>query len=477
MFDNKLVLAIEIGKDYIKGVRFRSSLKGPHFEGAGFTSLSVKEEEGWNRAANNGLTLVFDKMKPEKTEVISIMPGHLFFLRNYSFPMTNQRKVKQAIPFEMEGDIPLPLEDVVIDSVVIKEKKGAKVFAFALPKEIFKEHLNLFPEGFKPRIVIPDFVSLSFLKLSEQKEDTGILEVGDEKLTLIASKHSKLKAARSIASKNKDGLSNSDITELDSTLKEWARTGIDIKKIYLCGDNTSNVDNEDLSDKLDLDLEDLAPSLNSIGQISTKKKDYDKLKEPSRFASLIGAGYINIDVNLLRSEEEEERAAVLRKRVITSSIGLAILLLLGLTDLFITYSSIKGQYSEAKLAVSKAFQEAMPEVKNIPIGKEKAQLETAIKKEKESLRLIKGDASIDFDLLKVLDSFISEPLTGNVVITELRIEKEISFQGEAKKQGAIDTFVESLRKASTVKDVTIKRIEHIVDSFRFLGTATVEDGD
>jgi hypothetical protein len=119
----------------------------------------------------------------------------------------------------------------------------------------------------------------------------------------------------------------------------------------------------------------------------------------------------------------------------------------------------------------------MPEVKNIPIGKEKAQLKTAIKKEQENLRLIKGGASIDFDLLKVLDSFISEPLAGNVVITELRIEKEISFQGEAKNQGDIDTFVESLRKTSMVKDVTIKRIEHIVDSFRFLGTATVKDGD
>jgi hypothetical protein len=371
----------------------------------------------------------------------------------------------------LEGDIPLPLEDVVIDAVAIKEKKGAKVFAFALPKELFKEHLNLFPEGFKPKIVIPDFVSLSFLKLSEQKEEAGILEVGDEKLTLIATSSGKLHAARSIASKNKNGIANGDVKEIASTLTDWKANGIDIKKVFICGDHAGDVKKDDLSTQINADIIDIAPSSNSDSHISLKKGDSTRIKDPSRFASLIGTGYINLDVNLLRSEEEEKKAEYFRKRIIQSGIALAILLILGLIDLFISYSFLQNQYSDAKQEVRRTFQEILPQVNNIV--DEKSQLKTAIKEEKDNLQLIRGETLADYDIFPVLDSFINETLVGNVVITELKIEEDISFQGEAKDQASIDAYIESLRKASHIGEVIIKRIEHIIDSFRFQGTATV----
>ncbi|MFQ5901099.1 MAG: hypothetical protein ACE5IH_06030 [Thermodesulfobacteriota bacterium] len=457
MIGNRLVLSIEIGKDYINGLKFSPSLKGPRFQDTGFATISVKEGEEWKDAASRVLKTALSAEKPDSIEIIAIIPGHLFFLRNYTFPITNPRKVRQAIPFEMEGDIPLPLENVVIDSVIMKSGGETEAFAFAIPREILKEYTDPFPDGFKPRVVIPDFVALSFLNVPESRSGTGILiETGHKKITFAAIHHKRLIAAHSIPLSS-EGLVDREIKELVLTLKEWMERKIEIEKVYICGKHIKEIEKADIKSKLGIGIEPL--------------KGYDK--KELIFASLIGSGYMDLDINLLRSEEDARKQEVLRKRAMVSGIGLLILLFLGGIDLFLNYTLLNNQYNSLKSEVRQVFKEILPEVKNIV--NEEVQLKTALDKEKKSLLLLKGGMLQSFDLLLVLDPLFENDFEDGLVITEVRIEEEIYFHGEAKDQGSVDTFIKAIKKEKGIKGVRIDRVEHRKDFLRFQGEILIGD--
>ncbi len=95
------------------------------------------------------------------------------------------RKIRNVVRFELEGDIPLPMQNVVVDCLFMsKRDKGAEVIAFALPKSTLITYMELFPNDYKPNFLTPDLVSLSFLTPNEKSDIYGVFDLGIDKVAL-----------------------------------------------------------------------------------------------------------------------------------------------------------------------------------------------------------------------------------------------------------------------------------------------------
>ena len=60
-----------------------------------------------------------------QTPVVTALACREVFLRTLSLPFADAEKVSQVAPFEMEGLIPLPLEEVAVGCVVLGADESA----------------------------------------------------------------------------------------------------------------------------------------------------------------------------------------------------------------------------------------------------------------------------------------------------------------------------------------------------------------
>jgi general secretion pathway protein L len=103
--------------------------------------------------------------------VISSIPGHQFSQRTVTLPFGDRKRVEKALPFELEDNVPFPLDDVEIDHVVQDrpdaeadkkdKKKEATVLGIMLPKTVLRQHLDfLASAGMDPQVIVPSYVGL-----------------------------------------------------------------------------------------------------------------------------------------------------------------------------------------------------------------------------------------------------------------------------------------------------------------------------
>ncbi len=95
----------------------------------------------------------------KKKEVICSVPEYKTFVKILEMPLIDPEEAEEAVRWEAEDSIPLPLEKVFLDWKIIErypEKKKMKVAVVAAPKEIILgriqvlEYAGLLPVGFEP---------------------------------------------------------------------------------------------------------------------------------------------------------------------------------------------------------------------------------------------------------------------------------------------------------------------------------------
>ena len=91
--------------------------------------------------------------------IVSSVPGHYFSQRTIPFPFADRNRVEKALPFEIEDSVPFPLDDVVLDHVILEGAGGGTgagvpketpVLGLMLPKEILRRHLELLASASGP---------------------------------------------------------------------------------------------------------------------------------------------------------------------------------------------------------------------------------------------------------------------------------------------------------------------------------------
>jgi general secretion pathway protein L len=120
--------------------------------------------------------------------ILVAMPGDRLAVRVLELPFADPRKVEQVIPFELEGQIVTPLEEVVYDHRIL-EGDGEETRVLSVAARI--DDLGKLLEGYKELGVSPRSVFAAPVMYRSAHEASGAVAddiplVGDEDVTLVA---------------------------------------------------------------------------------------------------------------------------------------------------------------------------------------------------------------------------------------------------------------------------------------------------
>lgn len=127
------------------------------------------------------------------------LPSSFAMFRNWTFPFSSRKQIAQALEFELEQEIPLPLENCVTATLFgTKDSEGRDVVSATLPGNVLKTFLEeLQHHGINPQVVTLDAFSLNAVaEKLEINTPTLLLHIDAEQVLLL---YLKERAAYAIA--------------------------------------------------------------------------------------------------------------------------------------------------------------------------------------------------------------------------------------------------------------------------------------
>ncbi|MBJ20791.1 MAG: pilus assembly protein PilM [bacterium] len=134
-------------------------------------------------------------------QVACALPAHQLSTRRLEFPFSDQRRLAQAIPFEIEAETPFDLEDIFVDWNILVAERARGVVAASLAK---KEHVSSLLEGFEAAGCVPQVLEAEGLVLANLAPVFGLegtqlmVDIGHETTTFCALINGRPALARSI---------------------------------------------------------------------------------------------------------------------------------------------------------------------------------------------------------------------------------------------------------------------------------------
>jgi type IV pilus assembly protein PilM len=200
----QVILAIDAGSYSIKLARAERTLGEfylTEFHEIPLTGHDVLTRE---QATTALLTRFFEEHPIHYDTALASLSGLQTSFRLLDFPFTQMKKIDSAIEFELENYVPLPVEDLWIDYVVLeKTDKASKVLAVYTPKAELVKFLNMLTNAdCDPRHVGVEGLDLANLYHSGLLPPEGsyaILDLGHSKTNLILMQGPNLRAVRTIA--------------------------------------------------------------------------------------------------------------------------------------------------------------------------------------------------------------------------------------------------------------------------------------
>lgn len=153
----------------------------------------------------------------DRTQIVLSLPQRDLSSRRLKFPFTDRLKISQSLPFELEDEIPLNLEDALFESRILRQSKSqSEVFALAVPRnkvqDLYKlgQDVNLpikilCPEGVALANLLENFNSSLPMETQESSLEGGggpleiLLNLGYRHSVLSAFENRRLVASRSFS--------------------------------------------------------------------------------------------------------------------------------------------------------------------------------------------------------------------------------------------------------------------------------------
>ena len=196
-------VGLDIGQTGLKAVRFRRRLSGretvDYFQHP--LPFSRPEDLEPARRVQSLRGFLWHHGLYATDRLVTAIPCQDLFVRTLSFPFNDAAKLAQVVPFEVENLVPMPLEDLAVDSLVLppglshegppRETKGSEVLVTAAPRDKVAEHLRFLAQAdIEPSAINVDAMALFSVTQYLQEEgaavpqDLAIIDIGASKTTL-----------------------------------------------------------------------------------------------------------------------------------------------------------------------------------------------------------------------------------------------------------------------------------------------------
>jgi Tfp pilus assembly PilM family ATPase len=200
----QVILAIDAGSHSIKLAKAERALG--EFQVTEFHEipLTISEVLTREQATTALLTRFFEEHPIYYDTALASLSGLHTSFRMLDFPFTQSKKIESALEFELENYVPLPIEDLLTDYVVVdKVENLSKVLAVYTPKVEFVKFLNMLSHAnCEPRYVGVESLDLANLYHSGLLPPEGnyvILDLGHSKTNLVLMQGPHLRAVRTLS--------------------------------------------------------------------------------------------------------------------------------------------------------------------------------------------------------------------------------------------------------------------------------------
>lgn len=458
------ILALDLGSHTLKATLIESTLRGCHVAG-----LFQQQRDSSRPLA--GQLQEFCVMHDLRADtVLSCLPGDVITYRMLSLPFAYARQLSQAVPFELESQIPFGLEEVVVaDQVVKRSEGGATVLAVAVPKTILSDHLEtLTAAGLDPAGVnITPLASLSMLQFAgvECSGVTALLDVGENRTSVVLLQDGVLLGLRTLSiGLSRTGGFTAFMRELRWSLlvlgeDEPAR----LSRIFLCGGGAyfPQLKNE-LGRGLDAEIV-------SFQSFVLPAVPEEQREEQAIFGSCLGMGLREalgvaaLGVNLRCGEfvPQGQSKTVRREWHRLGWFAAGVIATAGLA-FALEMNRLNARYQSLRQEIRRVFVAALPEAQSIV--NEKVQLEDAVTALQSRQRLLHGTAAISaLDALRQLSAALPEQVS--LDLDEWTFDEEaVRFHGTTTSFEAAETIKTAATGLGLFREVQLQDVKTIAGS-------------
>lgn len=166
------------------------------------------------KITNNLLEKIFKSMKPKTDNAVFSLPIFSSFVTVFDLPLTDEKEIEKAIPFEAKKYIPMDLSTLEVDWAIISDsKKGgaagpadkgvsnkSQILLVAVSKEMIEKYKNIAKIA-KLDAEAFELESVSFVRAlaKDEKEPTLIVDIGSQATNLITIDNGYLVANESLS--------------------------------------------------------------------------------------------------------------------------------------------------------------------------------------------------------------------------------------------------------------------------------------
>jgi general secretion pathway protein L len=366
--------------------------------------------------------------------IISSIPGYHFSQRIMGFPFADRKRVEKALPFEVEDSVPFPLDDVIIDHIVLGKEKTEKdaeqkqetpVLGIMLPKEVLRRHLELLASaGIDPQVVVPSYVGLYAVSSMIRMEGSDLLICGRD---LCLMRGGAVKSIRSFSDSGATGGLRHTLLAIEAEQKEKVE-----KASLLCGDG------------------DLEVALTEMGITVGQAVPELRGKKAADPVSLGLA--MTVDMNFRRGEftyHLADEGARRRKR--TLIIAGAAAAVLFAVNLGVKIYMVRTTYGKLDGEIRQIYRQTFPDAKSTvdPVRQLRSSLAEARKKFG-----VLGSGGSALDVMRAVTDGI--PKEVSVSFQEFNLEGDrLKLQGDAGSFDSVDRIKAELQKSDQFAEVVV----------------------
>jgi general secretion pathway protein L len=198
----KNVLGLDIGSHSLKAVEIRQSLRS--FEVVAMRTLPQADDE----TPLSELIGRFIELNHLSSEhVVCALPGIRLSSRRLRFPFNDNKKIAAAIPFEVEEDLPLEIDDCLIDwEKIYSDRASAHIIATIAPRaEVSRLTEPLIEANCAPHTLEAEgLVLANLVALFDLPGTRMLVDLGHSKTTFCVLVDGRAIAARSIPIAGRD---------------------------------------------------------------------------------------------------------------------------------------------------------------------------------------------------------------------------------------------------------------------------------
>jgi general secretion pathway protein L len=457
---SRQILAIDIRNNSIAAVVLNAGLKSHSVESCAHILLPEAE----NRLGEGLAALKLSGIPDNPTVVVSL-PADRAIFRTVFVPFKEEKKIRQVLPFELEPNLPVAVDDLVIDYQKSADPENDGLLTTAIDRGYLEQILaELSAAGLRPQLVVPGGVPLALGLIGyHQIEDQGlVLDVGPRRTTLIALKDKKVALLRSMASDTSSETALEALSlRIRQTLTAFADSqpgGFSPQSLYMSG---SALIDEGTAARVagalnmplkTVDLRSVAPKLDVVTPPAQWK--------PFLFDSALALALIEAEgrpcINFHRSTSTIRKFWTNHRPFLqVPAVLLGLVLLLGLAGVLIETHMLNKRVDRINAEIKSLFTSTFPNSRLINV-------DNALNQMKSEMKTARGniDAGHDVSQVRTIDILLqlSQLIPGEIDVVMSRLvsgSDGITISGEAAAFQVVDDIKSRLEKSDLFKQVTI----------------------